>query len=718
MKCSKCGNIVIPNDSFCRKCGAPANTFVQDFEQPAPSVDAPVNQEDAAPVVNYAQAQNQPAATYQAVQNAPNQQPVQTQSPGQNYAPVPNPNGYGNIKGNQPPPYYPAQNQGRPMAVKQNGGKGSKKPLTIVLCLILVIALACGALFLAPKFLSKNEADINEVTKKVDNSGIIVSVEHLSYLTSDSIGFDAESTLYVMNPTGATVTFDTADSGKAELVSETNDIKIINTDKALVNYFKSSDGDKIAEKYAEHVKAVWSDSATCLKDDYDGDGKYEYCYLVRDFVNVWKTDDTSWWNTAIDAQYGYGGTVCIFADVDDSGILFNTFYIYDNETGTYDIKYINGELTVSIAREIEATLNRFFCGRIEDAKANYQNNDELLRKLCRDYANYYTNDYDYEIVVKIADICDAPGNEMLYVLTEGYYSYVYAEAFYYGRPIALYDFGEAKGDGAVYLVNRNDKQCLMEYYQTTSGSNYGGIKTTYGYKFLGFDEDYMAYENGGEQIELWDNQTPTSSDNEFFATLNGYLDSGIVCIDPYELTGYSIMQETSTEFVDTNDGKYLNITNCNTNKVGRVAVNWDSWLNLRHGPSVKDSKVLLYSYDKKSFIKLMNGTSITIIDTVNTGDKKNPIWVETQIKYAGMTLTGYSSQTYIDIPNIKHLSVGQSFTVQASTNDTGLYWYSNDSSVLSIDSSTGLATARAKGLVIVEVTSTSGLTDSCLIMVD
>ena len=104
--------------------------------------------------------------------------------------------------------------------------------------------------------------------------------------------------------------------------------------------------------------------------------------------------------------------------------------------------------------------------------------------------------------------------------------------------------------------------------------------------------------------------------------------------------------------------------------------------------------------------------------TFESNDAENPIWVHIRISYGGRTLEGYSSQRYVAIDGIRHLSAGDTFTVTANTNDTGLQWTCSDSTVATIDAQTGTLTAIRKGLVLIRVTSDSGLEDSCLIMID
>ena len=170
---------------------------------------------------------------------------------------------------------------------------------------------------------------------------------------------------------------------------------------------------------------------------------------------------------------------------------------------------------------------------------------------------------------------------------------------------------------------------------------------------------------------------------------------------------------------DYNRPDYVAISNCSTNKSGYVLVDdGDTWLNLREGPSKKYDRVLMDPNDKKSYVKQSLFSPVTIIQPFNTGDEENPIWVEIEINYMDCMLIGFSSQKYIVIPGIRHISVGDSFQIEVETNSDSLYWASTDSAVASVDSSTGMVYANAPGLVLVSVTTDEGNYDSCLLMIE
>ena len=114
-------------------------------------------------------------------------------------------------------------------------------------------------------------------------------------------------------------------------------------------------------------------------------------------------------------------------------------------------------------------------------------------------------------------------------------------------------------------------------------------------------------------------------------------------------------------------------------------------------------------------VKQAKHSLVTVIEPYNTNDKKNPVWYKVQISYNNQIFEGYSSQKYIEVENMTKIKKGDIFNVSISTNDTGAYFTSNDPSVATIDSDSGAIRANKKGIVLITVTTYSGLQDSCLI---
>ena len=74
-----------------------------------------------------------------------------------------------------------------------------------------------------------------------------------------------------------------------------------------------------------------------------------------------------------------------------------------------------------------------------------------------------------------------------------------------------------------------------------------------------------------------------------------------------------------------------------------------SWLNLREGPGTNYPCVYTEPGNKKSIVKQAQGSPVTILETIETGDAKNPVWVKVRITYAGQEIVGYSSKKYIRV---------------------------------------------------------------------
>ena len=233
-----------------------------------------------------------------------------------------------------------------------------------------------------------------------------------------------------------------------------------------------------------------------------------------------------------------------------------------------------------------------------------------------------------------------------------------------------------------------------------------------------FDDGYSLRVEESDSLRMEANRGGGSAGSSFFSRLNGYLNAGSVCYDPYGLMGYTVMQEHGDMVTGGEQALYLNITNCSTNKVGGITLqDDDSWLNFRSGPSTAYDRVLINAYDPESYVKQVQGSLVTVIMPYNTGDRDNPIWAQIRINYQNRTLEGYSSQRFIRIDGIRHVAVGERFQITAQTNDTGLRWYCSDTAVASIDND-GTLTGIKPGLVLVTVISDSGLEDSCLVMID
>lgn len=489
----------------------------------------------------------------------------------------------------------------------------------------------------------------------------------------------------------------------------------------LSKYYSTNNGITLAEKYNQYLSEKFKEGCLFKTEDFDGDGDNEYAYVIKNFAGAWcdnlKTAGTDGY---IMEDYISGientGTVFIYADSDKNGIVFHTFAIDDSEetngyADTYiDVSWSDGELNAFVNN----VSNDFFCMNAD--MSNYGRlSDDSYKKIGKMFTSFLKRNYYEDVISKYVSLSDFSGKDLV-CICDGFdwTTKIYTVAN--GRVINVYQQDTGR-DGAVYITTENGENSLLCYNQSVfrDGSRNAN---SYTYSIKRFDDGYNLQRLNGKTVTVYYDEPPTEEKSKFFTEFNGYLNGAEVCVDRYELTGYSKMITDNSDYFDSNNEKYLSISNCNTNKTGTVNVDEGSWLNFRDGASVAYDRILLNADDPNSFVKQIRGSAVTVIDTANIEDTENPIWLKIQIKYADQTLTGFSSKAFIDLPEIKHLSVGDKFTVTAKTNDKGLKWSSSDSDILTIDSDSGAAKAKKQGLVSVKVISDSGLEDSCLVMVD
>lgn len=319
-----------------------------------------------------------------------------------------------------------------------------------------------------------------------------------------------------------------------------------------------------------------------------------------------------------------------------------------------------------------------------------------------------------DINVKLADLGGSSEEEGIFYYCDGESHIVQVYAAIGNSVQSVYT--KQGIQGALFLVENDGKYYLLDYLQDISGD----YTQNFSYELFRFDHAYnsITEESDSLSVSAYD-EGGGSRGSSFFSKIKDFLANASVCYDPYTLMGYDTMQPESDQNYFNPDSKYLYISNCSTSKTGVVTMKKDtSWLNLRSGPSTSYDPVLMDPSDKDSCVKQTQYSIVTVLEPYNTGDATNPVWYRMRISYKNRTLEGYSAQRYINVGGIKKLSIGERFTVCAESNDSSLRWSSSDSSVASIDAETGAISAKKSGVVLITVTSSSGLSDSCLLMVE
>lgn len=498
--------------------------------------------------------------------------------------------------------------------------------------------------------------------------------------------------------------------------------------KAQTCTVNTSDAKALLDSYMKYLDSLEVEGIrySFNADDYDGDGATEYYLYV--YFPVKATFDalgnsqayTDYINNAGDGSDSQG--IIIYGDTDSSSTVFRSYYSGTDYYDEHNISVNGGVMSVSHGTSVDEVYVVFTPYTVYESYA-YQ--DEAFRSMCDNYANSLKVQGYSDIYYYCADLSDAEGEETVFVFTDAYGKVnVRVVTFINGKIHYVYEnFAEYC---ATYIVEINSLKYLVEYSQVM-GLESDNYESNYFYRIYRFDSKYVSVEY--ERNETTVKYGSVTSENEaFFEKFNAYISNAIVLSDPYEITGYASLTQSSgmsthePENGSTdaeNETAYLRISNCSTSKQGIVNVPETSHLNFRRGPSVDYPKILIDNTDDDSYVRQLKGSSVTVMDTVNiTDDDENPVWLKIQIKYNELTLEGYSSQTWIDLPGIKHISQGTTFTVNADTNEDSITWSCNDTSVARIDSSTGEITAIKPGLVLITVTSESGLTDSCLVAID
>ena len=460
---------------------------------------------------------------------------------------------------------------------------------------------------------------------------------------------------------------------------------------------------ELARNYGDHLRDRGVAVTAFREADVDGDGRLEYVYLVNDLMDSWLMGGDGTDEQLRQCAALLDKTVCIYMDTRDASLYVHSFCL-DQDPGSLDqVLWDNGMLHLNGQQ-------RLFVSEPELCMENYGQDPDILQRLCARYTVWLEDRGFSDIRMARCDVSAAPGDEILCCYRDGgeYITTVYA--LMNGRFRSLYSKNGAAG--SVFLVTRGGVQYLLDYSQSL-GQDYS---ISYGYALLTFDEDYVCTESEKDSIWVAADQGGGYAGSEFFRRVNAYLEDAVVCYDPYGLTGYTLMQDGMDQQAAE---RYLNITNCSTNKTGIVTLqDDDSYLHLRTGPSTKDDIVLIDPNDEDSCVKQVKGSLVTVLMPVNTGNRDNPIWAQIRISYHNRSMIGYSSQRYIRIEGIRHLKVGQQFTVEVDNYTSELTWSSSDESVAYIDPVSGTVTANRSGLVLITVRSKAGLEDSCLIMVD
>jgi hypothetical protein len=243
------------------------------------------------------------------------------------------------------------------------------------------------------------------------------------------------------------------------------------------------------------------------------------------------------------------------------------------------------------------------------------------------------------------DVTEYDGDEYMCICHKDGVWYVFVIVIMDGDPVVMY--GNSLQNSAVYLTEYEGQECLLVYNQSVYMQN-GITYTNYNYSLerikLDCQTQYLdfAYVNYSDEDE---NATAVS---QFFQKLNVYLTRIIVICDPYKLTGSAWMAPTEAVYGTVPQEESQQPEENEEPVMGFVQIeDPSSWLHLRVGPGIEYDKVLMDPSDPDSFVRQALGSPVTVLETIETNDPENPVWLKIRILYADREIIGYSSKTYI-----------------------------------------------------------------------
>ena len=373
-----------------------------------------------------------------------------------------------------------------------------------------------------------------------------------------------------------------------------------------------------------------------IRRDLDGDGAEESVFILSGFDQLWRNhiqnrnngfreDGADWMNHLFLPEYTYTGILLVDTQADQVQLRASCTLKSVNISSS-DLRLENGFLCWG-------SDSVYVGGGFVDV-----NDPQVPANVVK-----YLADFGYDdCFLRSVDVTDMDGKEYLCFCQKNGAWYVLIIVLETGDPGLVYSSSIA--NKAVYLTEKDGKECLMIYSQNAFYLSNGVHRTEYAYDLLRFDEkgntEYVDTANVGYND---DNQDATAT-AQFFDKLNAYMVKIIVIRDPYALTGSEWMSQEQADYgtVPTEQEEAEKAT------MGFVQIaDPASWLNLREGPGKEYARVLMDPSDPDSFVRQAQGSPVTVLETITTGDPENPVWLKIRIHYGDREIIGYSSKTYI-----------------------------------------------------------------------
>ncbi len=377
---------------------------------------------------------------------------------------------------------------------------------------------------------------------------------------------------------------------------------------------------QLTNALVSHFSNDFAGDMISRQTDYDGDGQVETMIVLPSLYQTWYDSipaECTYWleryaqaahNTAVLIVDSENEKTIVRCCVANEAVRGNSFVL---EKGHLNIDGSNFYLPGMAINDYSA-MQIYLKNRYADFTADY---------------------------VISADLSEADGNEMVFFGAENgeYGAYVVGvhEGKYFCSPYYR---------NALYLVNVGGKQHLMRYYT----DNYADGGSYYFYNLTRVDSVGKMVIVEENEYDYHPTQQDATAAANFFNRFNAYTNNMTVVYDPYRLTGQQWVTPDNATY-GTPPDEPMDATG---EQLGYVQIkDPKSWLNLREGPGTNYPCVYLEPGNKKSIVKQAQGSPVTILETINTGDAKNPVWYKVRINYAGREIVGYSSQTFIRLAN-------------------------------------------------------------------
>lgn len=439
-----------------------------------------------------------------------------------------------------------------------------------------------------------------------------------------------------------------------------------------------ADIDTVATDYNKHLTDELGINYRHEALDIDGDGEAEALFLINSFDYNWAgkfniEDDGFCLETG---AFNGDGMLLVYCDFDGTQTQIESFY-RDNQSFTENAKanFDNGILNIypdgTTAEQLSFPLSVHADDPAELLKRALEN--EGLRNI-----KYFE-----------ADVCDAEGNEYIFV----YNNYCVSVYTLQGSKLYMISELDKATENAIYVAQKGSAGYILNYMQDSDYAAYTAYR---------FDDSFTYTE-----CDVYD-----SNSSDFYDKLNAYLSSAIACANIYSPSNeYETVDDGFASMTMIGDFEFKNSAMVTTG-----TVNVPSFLFLRSGPGKSYEQILTDYSNKESYIKLTDGMEVEIIGYENTGDDENPVWLKVSVTYNGEKYEGYCSKEWVKFEGVASLRVGDTYNLNTTVDDKALTWKCSDPSLASVDAE-GVVTGLKKGMVIVTAATSTGAEISCYAIV-